>query len=106
MNREETSLQLEVENVPNYAVRVETCAATLSPSGDVRITGAVVNAGLTRMQAPYLYFTVHDRFGMVLREDTVSAGVKMLQGGEEVEIEINIPDCAQGASFVKVFAST
>lgn len=106
MNLTEKILQIEIQNVPNYPVRVETCEALLLPGGDVRVTGTVINKGLSRVQAPYLYFTVHDRFGMVLREENVTAGVKALQGGEETTIEVRIPDCAGSSTFVRVFAST
>jgi hypothetical protein len=106
MSENQRQLQLDIQNVPNYPVRVETCEAVLLPSGDVKITGTVINTSLTRVQAPYLYFTVHDRFGMILREENVAAGVKALQGGEETTIEVHIPDCAGSSNFVRVFAST
>ncbi len=101
----EQYLETEVQNVPNYAAQVETCVAQRLESGDVRVTGTVVNAGLTRLQTPYLYFTVHDRFGTLLREEMATAGVKTIQGGEEIAIEILIPDCSTSAARVRVLAS-
>ncbi len=98
-------LETDIQNIPNYAVRVETCCARRLETGDVHITGAVVNTGLTRLQTPYLYFTVHDRFGILLREEVVAAGVKAIQGGEEIAIEILIPDCSTSAALVRVLAS-
>ncbi|AEP12041.1 MULTISPECIES: hypothetical protein [Chloracidobacterium] len=102
----EQDLETDVQNIPNYAVRVETCFARRLESGDVRITGTVINTGLTRLQTPYLYFTVHDRFGTLLREEVTAAGVKFIQGGEEIAIEVLIPDCSTSAALVRVLAST
>lgn len=101
----EQDLETDVLNIPDYAVRVETCFAQRLASGDVRITGSVVNTGLTRLQTPYLYFTVHDRFGTLLREEVAAAGVKAIQGGETIAIEILIPDCTTSAALVRVLAS-
>ncbi|MFQ3581252.1 MAG: FxLYD domain-containing protein [Chloracidobacterium sp.] len=101
----EQDLETDIQNIPNYAVQVEACVAQRLASGDVRITGTVVNTGLTRLQTPYLYFTVHDRFGTLLREEVAAAGVKAIQGGEEIAIEILIPDCSTSAACVRVLAS-
>jgi len=102
----EQELETEVQNIPDYAVRVEACSARRLESGDVHITGMVINTGLNRLQAPYLYFTVHDRFGTLLREEVTAASVRFIQGGEEMIIDVLIPDCSVSAALVRVLAST
>ncbi len=95
-------LELDLQNIPRYPVLVVECEAELQHDGDVKVTGRVVNTSEARMPTPWLHVTVRDRHGMLLREETVYAGLNFLQAREAAVLDVLMPDCESSAHTVTI----